>query len=136
MWTKERMHALLDKSDKAVMRALLALYARQTQDEKAMGYTSHANGAGFNKRDAEWLSDIARKVPIYGRLTPRQTAAVRPRMKFYWRQLVDIANANGMPVPQEVDDNVIDVEASVVPDPVASIPLARATGLVETGDYV
>jgi hypothetical protein len=136
MWTKEKVHALLDRNPTAVARALLALYARQTADERQMGFTAHANGVGFNKNDAEWLSDIARKYQRYGRwASQKQLDAVRRRMKFYSRQLVEIANANLVPEPEDL--NVIDVEARQVEDHIAALEAAQGQSqLVATGDYI
>jgi hypothetical protein len=94
-WTREAIHDLLDRSDEAVMRALMTVYARQTDSERVALTTSVVNGVGFNQRDARVLSDIARKVPHYGRMTAKQTALVRGRIKKYWRQLLAEIEAKG-----------------------------------------
>jgi hypothetical protein len=132
MWTKEHVHALLDASPRAVYRALQALYARQTADEQQMQYTAHANGVGFNKRDAEWLSDIARKSKRFGTLTERQLNAVRPRMKFYARQLVEIANAEAKPVPPQLEALMARRPAPATPD----LPLTQDDMMVAVGDHI
>jgi len=98
-WTKERMIHLLDQSELALAKALTSLYARQTTDEQSDNTTRHRNGRGFGARDAEFLSDIARKLPRYSnRMTPRQIAKVRPMVKRYWRQLLEEAELAGKPV--------------------------------------
>lgn len=93
MWDKAKIHALLDKSDKAVMRALSAIYALQTADEKASEHTSHSNSVGFSAFDAKFCSSLAQRVNRGYGLTPAQLAPARNKMKRYHRQLCDIANA-------------------------------------------
>lgn len=84
--------ALLDQSDVAVIRALEALYSRQTADELASHMTRHTNGVGFSKWDAAFLTDMVVKNRRWGRLTPNQMRVTREKVKKYWRQLVEIAN--------------------------------------------
>jgi hypothetical protein len=98
-WTKEQIHGLLDRSPKAVGKALLAIAARQTAAELATHQTTEANGMGFNKFDAEFLTDVARKYRHYGSLTPRQLAVVRNKIKRYWRQLIEVANQSQVAPP-------------------------------------
>lgn len=94
IWDKESIQALLRSSDEAVKKAILALYALQTADEKASRNAKVLNGAGFNKHDAPFLSDIARKLPLYSmNMTPRQMSRARPMVMKYWRQLAEIANS-------------------------------------------
>jgi len=98
-WTKERIIDLLDGSEVAVVRGLQAIFARQTADEQSDGTTRHRNARGFAANDAEVLSDIAKKLPRYNnRMTPRQTAFVRTRLKRYWRQLLEEVELAGKPV--------------------------------------
>lgn len=93
VWDKESIQDLLRTNDAAVKRAILALYALQTEDEKISKEAKVRNGAGFNKRDAPFLCDIARKLPLYNmNMTPRQMAKARPMLMKYWRQLARIAN--------------------------------------------
>src|ERR1051325_8046066 len=49
-WTKETVRALLASSPRAVYRALICLYNRQTADEQETEDTRHLNGRGFNAR--------------------------------------------------------------------------------------
>ena len=104
-WNKETIHALLDKSDAAVARAIHAIYLRQTDTEKSYDTTIEHNGVGFNSRDAEFLSSLARGYEHYGTLTKRQTVSGRKTVKKYWRQLVEIAKENGSygPKPELVE---------------------------------
>jgi hypothetical protein len=91
--TKESVQHLLDTNNRAVVKALLAVYARQTASEQAGHHTREVNGVGFSKFDAPFLTDMVRSVHRYGSLTPKQMAVTRNKMKRYWRQLVDIANS-------------------------------------------
>lgn len=94
MWNKQKIHDLLDKSDLAVTKALLAIYARQTASEQASQTTKEANGVGFGAFDADFCSDIAQKVQRGWKLSPKQMAVIRNKMKRYHRQLLEIAMAN------------------------------------------
>ena len=106
-WNKKNIQELLDKSDKAVIRALLTIYDFQTNDEKASHTTRLHNNVGFSAYDADFLSDLAENLNSgkYRTLTPKQLAVCRNKMKRYWRQLVEVANANeqrkAADIPQE-----------------------------------
>jgi hypothetical protein len=93
-WTKEHIQHLLLNSDKAVGRALLQIYARQTEDEQRSKDTRHHNSMGFSGVDGEFLSDIAERYKRYNTLTEKQLAIVRRKMLKYWKQLLEIASAN------------------------------------------
>jgi hypothetical protein len=98
-WTKDRLFHLLDNSELAVAKAVLTLYGRQTADEQVSMTTKHANRRGFNARHAEFLTSIAKALPLYNnRMTPKQLAKVRPMVKVYWRQLLEEIEAKGQPV--------------------------------------
>lgn len=138
VWTKELVQELISTNEKALARAVLQLYNRQTAAEIASQSTREHNGRGFNSKDAPFLSDIARKLPLYGnRMTPRQIARVRPMMLKYWRQLLEIIAENGgvvdlkgraKPALQvECDiEEVEEVELPPVPVPAAAQPQAAS----------
>jgi len=95
-WTREDVIDLLDASPKAVAKAIIQLYARQTADEQVTKDTKERNGRGFNSNDAPFLSDIAVKLPRYNNhMTPRQLAAARKMLRKYARQLLEIIEENG-----------------------------------------
>lgn len=94
MWTKEKIQELLSVSNKAVIRAVFAIQARQTADEQAGGTTKHENGVGWSRNDAEWMAQMIQAYQRWGSLTPRQMAITRNKVKRYHRQLIEIANAN------------------------------------------
>jgi hypothetical protein len=92
MWTESSIKTLLETNPKAVERAIVAIYERQTPDEKATHETSKTNGVGFSKFDAEFLSSLAEWIKRGRTLTPRQLAIGRNKIKRYHRQLVELAN--------------------------------------------
>lgn len=91
--TLETIRDLLDRSDKAVERALVVLYARQTADEQATGTTREHNGQGFNGTDAELLSSFAQQIERGRSLTERQLFYARKKVRKYARQLLEEALA-------------------------------------------
>jgi hypothetical protein len=89
-WDKDALHALLDRNDEAVGRALMVVYGNQTADERAAFATKHHNGVGFTGADAEWLTDIAKKWQTWRRwASARQCNAVRKSIKKYHRQILE-----------------------------------------------
>ncbi len=93
VWTKDDIKNLLKVNDRAVARGVVAIYNRQTEDERFCDSTHEHNGVGFNKVDAELLSNIARWFTSHGYLTEKQTAVARRKIMKYAGQLVEIANA-------------------------------------------
>lgn len=108
VWTREQVLEKLAASDVFVERALLALYDRQTSAEQSAGQTSEDNGVGFNGVDApilssfaEWVKRVSRPEGQYAaraegkRLSDKQRAIARKKLRKYVRQLVDVANSRG-----------------------------------------
>jgi hypothetical protein len=96
VWDRESVIDLIDTSKAALAKALWTIYQRQTADEQREQATRVANSRGFNSRDAQFLSDVARKLPAYSfNLTDRQVAKVRPMMRKYWRQLLEEIELKG-----------------------------------------
>lgn len=96
VWDRDEVLALLERSNEATGRALYGLFERQTADERATNSTKVHNGRGFNGRDAEFLSSIAKKLPDYEyKLTERQLPHVRRKLRKYTRQLLEIIEAKG-----------------------------------------
>lgn len=110
-WTRAAMLDLLDRSNVAVERALLVLYARQTPEERTEKATTQHNGAGWGLVDAEFLTSCAEQVewkrrhdnaPEGQRLTDNQMKYARPKVKKYVGQLVEVANQRlGFQTPKE-----------------------------------
>ncbi len=105
-WTVDEVLRRLQRSDIFVERALMVLYARQTTDEQNSQSTRETNGVGFNQADAYWCTKLARQVIANRddpnsryhtegtRLSERQRAIARDRLKKYAGQLADHANRN------------------------------------------
>lgn len=95
MWTKEQIVSMLETNDKAVTRAVVAIYNRQTVSEQAAQQTKVTNNVGFNHSDAPYLSYCA-KYAIDKRvhLSGKHLEKARVRVRKYWKQLLDIANSN------------------------------------------
>ncbi len=92
-WTKEEVAAKLESDDKWLVRGLLAIHARQTEEEKATETTKEQNGIGFNGVDANILTDLVNQYKrTNGYLSVRQIALIRKKMKKYAGQLARIAN--------------------------------------------
>jgi hypothetical protein len=97
LWTKTDIVALLNSEDTklreaAQKRALLAIYHRQTQDEKRMAATVEHNKVGFNGVDAEIMTSFSLQLIQRAWLSPKQMALVSKKIQKYAGQLADIAN--------------------------------------------
>ena len=103
---KTWMQNLLTTSDKAVERALVVIFERQTADEQMIGVTRVNNAVGFSGVDAELCTSFAKQVIKRGSLSPKQMVYARKKMLKYWKQLADIAYANGKIPNQSVEVNV------------------------------
>ena len=86
-WTPDLIKEKIEKSDKAVMAALLRVYGWQTEDEKRIGETREHNGRGFNGTDAEILSSFAKQLISRQFLSPKQIALTRKKIKKYAKQI-------------------------------------------------
>jgi hypothetical protein len=89
-WNKETIIDLLEKSDKAVWRAVYRIYENQTEYERVAEATQENNGIGFNGNDAAILTSYAKFYKERGFLTKNQTAVARKKIKKYHRQLLDV----------------------------------------------
>lgn len=90
--TKASIKELLRTNDRAVARALVVLYDRQTQDEKRDVRTKYHNNRGFNHGDAKALSYWACLVRSGHPLFPETLKNARRRLMKYAGQLAQIAN--------------------------------------------
>ena len=91
-----------------LIRGVLAIFARQTNDEQDAEGTKYDNKMGFNSSDAEILSSYAKQIkrwldtPEHSRRYPcplsvAQLALARRKMAKYSGQLVRIAQATQEP---------------------------------------
>jgi hypothetical protein len=114
IWDRDSVIHLIDTSKAALAKALWTIYQRQTTDEQRDQATRVANGRGFNSRDAQFLSDVARKLPAYSfNLTDRQVAKVRPMMRKYWRQLLEEIELKGGTVTRSCNREIALAESSL-----------------------
>lgn len=128
-WTKESILRLIATSDDAVAAAITALHERQTEAEKNTGDAVERNGRGFNKRDADFLSSIAIRLPRYdNHMTPRQLEVARRKLPKYWRQLLEITKERQM-------SRLTGVKFSrVIIDEVDDLPSLEPADVVEPAD--
>lgn len=91
-WSKAEIRNKLETDNKWLIRGLLAIYARQTEDERNAAVTKHDNGVGFNGVDSSFLSNMAQFYKINGFLTTNQMKATRKAMLKYAEQLTKISN--------------------------------------------
>jgi len=86
------------------VRAMLAIYAKQTATEQATEATSEDNGVGFNGLDAEILSSFSKQVQRWDAtpadqrrfpvpLSEKQLTIARRKMAKYAGQLARLARA-------------------------------------------
>lgn len=85
---------LLLNNDRAVERAIVAIYNRQTIDEQRCEDTKHSNGIGFSGADARLGSYYAKWILSGKRLTGNHLQKARYMSSKYIRQLVEIATEN------------------------------------------
>jgi len=85
---------LIATSDKAVLRALVAIYRKQTASERSAFTTIENNGVGFSASDASTCSRYAKIALTQGWLPAPDVEKLRPVMMKYSRQLLQIAVSN------------------------------------------
>lgn len=100
MVTKEQIIQLLQNNDKAVIRALIVLNERQTEDEQVNEMTKFQNGRGFRPCHARMGTSMAKFYARNQYLTPKQLAYWRVldktgkmRIAIYAGQLLEVAVA-------------------------------------------
>jgi hypothetical protein len=98
VWTKADVQQLIATRDVAVARALMVVYANQTEAEKVVGDTVAHNGVGFTGTDGAFLTSCAKFYEKAGFLTEKQLAIARNKMKKYWRQILDDMKSRGYEV--------------------------------------
>lgn len=93
MISKESIKDLILRNNRAVERAILAIYQRQTEDEKMVEETTHHNGIGFSGAHARLGTYYAKWILKGNALTGRHLEKARAMSLHYVGQLVDIANS-------------------------------------------
>jgi hypothetical protein len=84
--------SLLVYNSRAVERAMIAIYNRQTEDEQIAQDTKHSNGKGFAASDARLGSYYAKWVLSGKQLTGSHLDKARQMSFKYIRQLAEVAN--------------------------------------------
>ena len=93
-WTTDRIVNLLNNNNTAVERAIIAIYNRQTADEKNARNTRHNNTVGFSAADASTGTYLAKWLLSGKHLDGKFLAKGRNIAIKYRRQLLEIANEN------------------------------------------
>lgn len=88
---KSQVIALLASNDRAVERAMVALYQRQTLDEQRTSTTKESNGRGFSAFHAERGTYWAKWVMSGKHLTGRHLEGARKMATHYARQLSELS---------------------------------------------
>jgi hypothetical protein len=91
-WTREDIATLLTTNDRAVERAMVAIWERQTQDEQSTETTRHSNGVGFSGWTARSGTYYARWVQGGRGLTGKHLDKARRIALHHAGQLTAIAN--------------------------------------------
>lgn len=74
-----------------LVRGMVALYNRQTEDEKAAEGTKYLNRRGFNSADSEILTSFAKQWIARNWLSDKQMGILKRKMAKYAGQLARIA---------------------------------------------
>ena len=103
--TKERIKSeyirqILVKNDKAVEKAILAIFRRQTEDEQRMADTTHRNNMGFASCDAKLGTYYAKWILNGNALTGRHLMKTRSNdAQVSSPAFLEEAEANGHIIP-------------------------------------
>jgi hypothetical protein len=92
VWTEAAIVSLLTSNNRAVEKAILAIFARQTEDEKQSESTHHDNSRGFSAADARTGSYMARWILSGKRLDGKFLDKGRKIAVKYRKQLLEVAN--------------------------------------------
>ena len=88
-WTPDSIKDLLANNPRAVERAILVLFARQTADEQAYSVTHNDNSRGFSAAHASKGSYYARWIQSGRNLTGHHLENARRITSRYTRQLLE-----------------------------------------------
>lgn len=91
-WSIDEIKNLLQTNDQFVMRSVVKIYEKQTEDEKEHDGTSHNNGIGYNGTDAFIMSRFAKFYIERGYLSVKQLDIAKKKIQKYAKQLTKIAN--------------------------------------------
>jgi len=92
IWTKEEIRNNIQNDQAWLERAIVAIYDRQTEDEKAIQDAKERNNVGFNKPDSGRGSYFAKWIKDGRHLSGKHLEKARKMMIKYSGQLEKIAN--------------------------------------------
>ena len=91
-WTRTEIEEMINGNDRAVERAMVAIWERQTADEQETQGTRHHNGRGFAAWSARSGTYYAEWVRSGRRLTGKHLVKARKIALHHAGQLTDFAN--------------------------------------------
>ena len=91
-WTRTEIETLINTNDRAVERAMVAIWERQTRDEQAVETTRHHNGIGFSGWTAKSGTYFANWVQSGRTLSGKHLVKARKIALYHAGQLTDFAN--------------------------------------------
>jgi hypothetical protein len=94
MVTADEIREKLATDQQWLERGIVAIYSKQTQEEKAAKGTIHDNGVGFNGCDGGYGAYLAKYILGGNVLSGRHLESGRKMMLKYAGQLFRIAQAN------------------------------------------
>lgn len=74
------------------IKALMAIYRYQTEDEQKSDATLENNGVGFTGVDAEFLTSLAKQYQRKGSLSDKQLEYLMKKIPKYWFQIARISD--------------------------------------------
>ena len=92
VWTEIEIKSKIASNNAWLERAILALFLKQTEDERSKDESRHENSVGFNKPDAPRMSYYARWIKSGKHLNGWHLEKARLVMLKYSKQLTKIAN--------------------------------------------
>lgn len=94
--TKEIILNKMMTNPKWLLAGVVAIYNKQTENEKNAESTQEDNGIGFNGCDGQFGTSIAKKILAGYSMSPKQLAALQKMMKKYAGQLLRIAKEKSL----------------------------------------
>jgi hypothetical protein len=92
VWIRGEIEDMLRSNDRAVERAMVAIWERQTMDEQVTQNVKHSNNRGFSHWSARSGTYYAEWVRKGGRLTGKHLDKARKIALHHAGQLTDFAN--------------------------------------------
>ena len=84
------------QGERQLTKALMTIYANQTESEQETGDTHYRNGVGFTPADANFLSSFAAQYQTRNFLSKKQYEVLRAKMPKYARQIIEGSIAKGL----------------------------------------